>query len=237
MVNRDIFDEVAEEKDIFSQVQSTEESSIEKLKSDLSDLVDRLDSKERKSEKAQMTAQVMALVKSEISKIKPVQNVIERTLEKQVVKNIHVPVNLPNPVIPPQKVREIIREVRIEAKDDGKEYAETKTVDGLKKQIEELKKGLEESKKQTSFLMGMRGGSGVIGIPPPEGNPEGYVLTISGGKQKWKVATGGSGGGIAPGTFSISNPTQNFSLDVKNATVDQLYQVVGTLIQKLQGDI
>lgn len=203
MVNRDIFDEVAEEdKDIFAQTQSTEESSIEKLKSDLSSMIDRLDMKERKSEKEKMTLEVTALIKAEVAKIKPVQNIIERQIEQvikheqiikheQTVKHIQVPVNLPNPVIPPQKIREIIREVRIEPNENGKQYAELKAVNELIKQIEDLKKEISAAKKTASLVLAMRGGSGVIGIPPP-GGQRGKFLSSDGISAYWvSIASGG----------------------------------------------
>lgn len=238
---KDIFDEIAEENDIFSQTQSTEESSIEKLKSDLSTMIDRLDMKERKAEKEKMTSEVTALVREEIAKIKPVQNIIERTIEKQleqVIKHVQVPVKLPNPVLPPpQKIKEIIREVRIEAPKDNKSYAEksdlSKINEDLKKEIDLLKSYVEEMRQTTSLAMAAMGGSGVIGIPAPEGNPDNYVLTISKGRAIWKVSTGS--GGSSQDAYTTSNVTTTRSLSATSSTIDVLYNVVASLIQSLQG--
>jgi hypothetical protein len=131
-----------------------------------------------------------------------------------------------------QKIKEELK--KLNEIEKVEEYAELKEVEYLKGQIEELKKNFDESQRKTAFALASRGGSGVIGIPPPEGNPEGYVLTVNETKAKWKQSTGG---GLAAGTFTINNNTPNYTFDATTSTIDTLYQTVATLIRKLQGEI
>lgn len=238
MVN-DIFDRIADEEesvDVFDEVDQ-EDSSIDNIKNVVNDLLSQFDDQQRKKENRKITEQVKALLKEEIAKIKPVQKVIEKTLEKETVRNVQVPVHVEPKIIqappaPPQIIKEVRVEVQKEKPIDLSGYAESKTVNELKTEIADLKLKL----KNLAEMLPMIGGSGVIGIPPPEGNPDAYVLTIDSGKAKWKVATG-SGGGLTPGTFTITNNIQKYSFDATTSDIDTLYQVLATLIRKLQGEI
>lgn len=51
----------------------------------------------------------------------------------------------------------------------------------------------------------------------------------------WKPGSGG--GGLPPGTFTISNNTPLYTFDATGSSIDGLYQTVATLIRKLQGEI
>lgn len=219
---KDIFDELSPDKDPFDEIKSTEETSIDKIRTDFMGLLEKYDTKDRKMGNAELTARVERLVKSELAKVKPVQNVIER----------HVPVHLEPRVIERTMPAQIIRETRVEvpAKDTRK-LVEQKTIDELNAKIAELTKEIE----LTKGIAGSFGGSGVIGIPPPEGNPEDYVLTISKGRATWKVATGGSGGGTSPDAYTPTNVATTRTYDATNTSLDELSSVVGSLIASLQG--
>lgn len=237
MVN-DIFDRIADEEesvDVFDEVDQ-EDSSIDNIKNVVNDLLSQFDDQQRKKENRKITEQVKALLKEEIAKIKPVQKVIEKTLEKETVRNVQVPVHVEPKIIqappaPPQIIKEVRVEVQKEKPIDLSGYAENRTVNELKTEIADLKLKL----KNLAEMLPMIGGSGVIGIPPPEGNPDAYVLTIDSGKAKWKVATGS--GGLTPGTFTITNNIEKYSFDATTSDIDTLYQVLATLIRKLQGEI
>lgn len=234
----DIFDEVADSEDLFDVTDTTEEDSIKKIKSEISSVLDRFDNTERKAEKALLTSELKALIKEEIAKIKPVQNIIERQVE-QIIKHEQVPVHLEPKIIqapppPPQIIKEVRVEVQTEKKDTTK-YVELSKYQDLLIKFGKLEAQLKETRRMAESPI-VVGGSGVIGIPPPEPNPDGYVLTVSKGKAAWKVSTGG-GGGLTPGTFSISNNTPEYTFDPTASTVDSLYQIVATLIRTLQGEI
>ena len=220
---KDLFDQFVEEldaEDPFKQTKSSEEESISTIKSQLVDLLSKFDEKDRQKQNEKIKADFADTIKRELAKIKPVQNIIEKTVVRDV------PVHLEPKVVksPPQ----IIKEVRVEVQKENDSIPE------FKKQLEEFKRKFDEIEK--ALMFSTRGGSGVIGIPPPEGNPNNYVLTIVNGKPKWAVATGGSGG-LTPGTFSVTNNTPVFTFDPTTSTIDTLYQTVATLIRKLQGEI
>lgn len=134
---------------------------------------------------------------------------------------------------PPQ----IIKETRVEVQKPDARLDEV--LAALKKataKIEELEKKLADTDQAARNPIIMPGGAGVIGIPPPEAAPTGYVLTVDANrKASWKVATGGSGGG-APSIsgYTVSNPVTLKTLDVADLSLDELAQVVGTLITELQ---
>ena len=231
----DIFDRIADEDiDVFDEVEA-EDSSIKNIRNVLNDALSQFDSTQRKKENRQITEQVKALLKEEIAKIKPIQKVIERNFEKETVRNVEVPIHIePKVIQAPPAPPQIIKEVRVEIQKDQRDlskFVKEKTVEQLKAEIEDLRKKLNGIAEAIPLL----GGSGVIGIPPPEGNPDAYVLTKVDGKAKWAASTGS--GGLAAGTFTITNNTPEYSFDATTSTIDTLYQVVATLIRKLQGEI
>lgn len=95
---------------------------------------------------------------------------------------------LPKPK--PQKViekvieKEIIKEVKKEEKKDDKRIKE------LENEIENLR-GIVERIKNVLPTLGAKGGSGVIGIPNPEGQNE-KVLTVENNQAIWKTSTAAS---------------------------------------------
>jgi hypothetical protein len=203
-------------------------SEIEKLNRKLTAMAD-----EKKKQKEKLASDIRDLIKSEVAKLRPVENVVERTLEKQVVKNIHVPVHVEPRVVqaPPQ----IIREVRVEVPaKDTRVHVEQSAIDALNKQIADLKKELAKTKELAERPVYIPGGSGVIGIPNPTGTPENYVLTIERGQAKWKVATA-AGGGSSSDAYTVSNGTTDRAFDVSNTSIDELAAVLGSLIASLQG--
>lgn len=164
-----------------------------------------------KSEPKGLTAdEIISMVADQIKRIPKVapQRVIERIVEKQIVK---------------------------EEKKETREFAESKTVDDLKNEIEDLKKQLKDSMDKVSLSLSMMGGSGVIGLPKPDGNAGKTIQVVN---NQWVPVTPSSGsGGLTPGTFTISNNTPTYSFDATGATVDTLYQIVATLVRTLQGEI
>lgn len=130
----------------------------------------------------------------------------EKVIEKTVIER------------PAEIVREVTKEV---FKKDEEIYAE---IENIRKRIEEINFNLLSTP--------MPGGPGVIGIPPPEGN-ENKVLTVVNNKANWKATS--SGGSLTPGAYTLSNDTTLRTLDVSNYTMDDLSNLVSTLIRDLGG--
>ncbi len=231
------FEVLFDEKKPFDKVGEEDD-----LKESLAKAVEAYSDKKRKIDNERLTKELSEMIKIEIQKLPVVQKVIEKTLEKtlekETVRNIKVPVYIePNIVEAPPAPPQIIKEIRVEVeKKDKTKYAKEDEVSDLNKKLEKRIKDLTEELDRVKNTFSMMGGSGVIGIPPPEPNPVGYVLTINPRKiAEWKAATGS--GGIAPGTFTITNNTPDYTFDATGSTVDDLYQVVATLIRTLQGEI
>ncbi len=229
MVNpaRDIFDEIAEE-DPFKDVKTTEEDALTKITSDLMERWEQLSGREHRRDSRQIATEVKDLVRSEIAKIKPTQNIIERKIETKVIQPVHIePRVIQAPAAPPQIVKEI--RVEVEKRDTSKIEASIKS---LESQIQALKKEINETREiadKPIIVPFNPGGSGVIGIPAPEPNPVGYVLTINDQKKaQWKE-TGGTLSG-----FTVNNGNTLQTFDVTDTTLDELARVVGTMITQLQ---
>jgi hypothetical protein len=221
---RDIFDELEQENDPFESLETTEQISLDTIKSEIGKVLERFDSKERKKEKKEIIAEIMPQLLAEIAKIKPKQNVIERQIE-QVIKHVQVPVHLEPKII--EKPVETIREVRVEVqtpvKDTRKLVEESALVD-LQKKIDALQKEVKEAREIAEQPIFAPGGSGVIGIPPPEGN-EGKVLTVTGNKAKWETATASSGSGHTDEeTLSLGDATADGSWQLTISGTDLLVQ-------------
>lgn len=204
----DLFDEI-ELEDIFDSIQLEDTFDVIKPTNDLTNV--------------ELVSEIKDFVKDEIKKAKPV------TIE--VIRNVHVP--SPTPPPPPQPVKEIVREVIIreeKPKKEAKTYAEKEEIERLNSEISDLKKELAKTREVAERPIFVPGGPGVIGIPPPEPNPTGHVLTVNGDrKAEWKEASGGS---------SISGYTINDATTLKNlpadASLDDIRQVLGTLLAELQ---
>lgn len=145
---------------------------------------------------------VVDIVLAELKKI-PKQKPLEKIIEKQIIKEIA-------PLIKEEKF-------------------DMKIIDNLKEEIKKLSEIVKEQQKIIQFDMANRGGAGVIGIPPPEGN-ESKVLTVSGNRAQWKAASSGSTGQV----YTTSNVTTKRNLDPTMSTVDDLYNVLASLIVDLR---
>jgi hypothetical protein len=218
----DFFEQLAlkKRKDVFTDIQ-TERSSVETIKSEIEKVLERFDDKERRKEKREIISEIMPLIRAEIAKIKPKQNVIERTIEKKIPVHLE-PRVIQAPAAPPQ----IIKEVRVEvpAKDTRKLVEESALVD-LQKKIDALQKEVKEAREMAEQPVFMPGGSGVVGIPPPETGADGQVLTVSNRKAAWKDATGGSGSGHTDEeTLSLGDATTDGSWQLTISGTDLLVQ-------------
>lgn len=206
MVNaaRDIFDDL---DDIFDEIASELKEEPEPKKSDIFD----------------DTADITSLVKAEMAKVKPtVQKVIERVVQPYPV---HLEPKIVETKAPPQIVKEV--RVEVEKKDKHLEAA----IEKLEAKIADLQKELEKTKEMADHPIVIHGGPGVIGIPAPEPNPVGHVLTINDNKKaEWKA--GGGGASISGYTVNNSDPLKTF--DVADTSLDELARVVGTLLSELQ---
>ncbi len=219
MVKRDLFDIISPDPDVFDRIAAEPPPE---------DIFDRVQAKI--ASMPEVPENVKDLIKEEIEKLKPKERVIERVIEKKVIHPypVHIePKVVQAPPAPPQ----IVKEVRIEVlKPDTRQLVEQPEVDALKKKIADLEKKLSEVRKMADHPIVIHGGPGVIGIPAPEPNPEGYVLTVNGDrKAQWKESAGGA---------SISGYTVNDLTTLKNlpadASLDELRQVLGTLLTELQ---
>lgn len=247
----DIFDRVSD-RDVFRRVED-EDLAVDNVSKNVSSILSQLDLKsdsgesdkrvmeafkslvkemktrERNKETESLKSQIQELIRAEIAKIKPVQNVIEKQLET-IVKHVEVPIHIPPP--PPQQT--IIKEKpqiieRVIEAPKGK-YVEASVVDELKKEIESLKKQLKETDEMARMPSFIPGGSGVIGIPPPEGN-DGKTLKVSGNKAQW-VTVSASGGASISG-YTVNDATERKEL-ASDASLDEIRQVLGTLLTELQ---
>lgn len=239
MVN-DIFDLVANEPDVFDDAESTEDLAIQSIKEQLDTVLKKFDEQKRKKENLKITQEIKDFIREQVSKIKPVQNVIEKTFETTVVepKIVHVQPRIieapPAPPPPPQIIKEVRVEVPVEKKDTRKYVEESKYLDLLVK-VSKLENQLKETQRMAESPIVMPGGSGVIGIPAPEPKPAGYVLTVnSNGKAEWKASTGG-GGGTSSDIYTPTNVTTDRSFDATNTSLDEISNVLGSLIASLQG--
>lgn len=215
---KDIFDVIQPDDDIFQEIEQ-EENSIERIKEELLSTLEKFDAKERKKEKRELTEELKSFIEEKIAKIKPKQNVIEKTVQTRVIE----PRYLEPRVIeaPPQ----IIRETRVEVQKE--KTKEDPRIDLLQKQIDELTKELKETRRIADQPIFVPGGPGVIGIPPPEPAPEGYVLTVnSNHKAEWKVATGG--GSSDPTYIGDSSTEGSWRLTVSGSDL---------LVQRLESGV
>lgn len=230
MVARNIFDQLAEEDyGVFDAIEQ-ETSSIDRIKSELSALLDSFDQKDRKAANGKITDEVKSFIQAEIAKIKPVQSVIEKTIQTVIrPKVFHVEPKIIE--APPQIIKEVRVEVQTEKKDTRKYVEESKYLDLLVK-VSRLENQLKETRRMAESPI-VVGGPGVIGIPPPEPNPDNYVLTVAQGKAKWKPSTGS--GGSSSDVYTTSNVTTKRTLDPTTSTIDDLYNTVASLIVSLQG--
>lgn len=225
----DIFDLIAPDADVFDDVEQ-EDSSVENIKSQVTALLEKFDSKDRKNENRKLSDEIKEFIRDEVAKIKPKQNVIEHTIEKRIIepKVFHVEPKVIE--APPQIIKEVRVEVQTEKKDATKYVEESKYLDLLVK-VSKLEKQLQETKRmaESPIIVGGPGGPGVIGIPPPEPH-EGKVLTVVNRKASWAA----SAGGASISGYTINNPTTLKTIDLSSFTLDELGQIVGTLIGELQ---
>lgn len=143
----DIFDLL--EQDVFDSVEE-EDSAIERIKSELSNVLEKINFRENRKERAQITSEVKDFIKKEVARIKPIQNVIERT------EVVHVPVPSQPKIV--EKILQKETVVKEVTKKDDKVYAEEKNVEVLKQEIKDLKDIVERLK---AFAFS-HGGSGVV---------------------------------------------------------------------------
>ncbi len=172
----DLFDEI-EVVDIFDEVEPTPKIEL--------DIFDE-------------TADITSLVRSELAKIKPSQQIIERTIQ-----TLQVPVHQP-----PQIIKEVRVEVQVPKKDSRK-FVEQSEIEALKSAIEELRKELTETRRRADAPIVIPGGSGVIGLPIPEGN-DGRYLTVSGNKPVWGTVSDSS----STSTVPLGDPTTDGSWQI-----------------------
>lgn len=228
----DIFDDLADDvQDPFADVETTEELAVKEIRKSISDLFKKIELKEQRHN--EIVAEIKDLVRSEIAKIKPVQNVIERQVEQIIRHEQDHFIHHTQADLPPQK--EIVREILVEIpKNETKVYVEQSALDAALKKISDLEKELEETSRiaRTPMVIPFHGGPGVIGIPPPEAATVADVLTVNADKKaEWKTPTAGSGSVTPSGdTYTVSNLTKDFNFDATDTTVDELAAVLGSLI-------
>jgi len=237
MVNtaQDIFDKLADEEiDAFDAVEA-EDDAIANIKKQLDEALKKFDATRRTLENNKFKDELKNFIRTEIAKIKPIQNVIEKTVEKKIIEPRYLePKVIEAPPPPPQIIKEV--RVEVEKKDPRKYVEESKYLDLLVR-FQKLEEQLKETRRMAeSPIVVDHGGPGVIGIPPPEPNPEGYVLTVNKGKAKWSAATGGSVS-ITPSTdvYTVNGKVTDRDFNVGDTTVDELAAVLGSLISSLQG--
>lgn len=157
------------------------------------------------------------------------QEIIDETVRARVeeeVKKAVAAIKLPEPKEPKAQ---IIKEVRVEVPSkDTRELVEKSALDAALKKIAELEKEGKETRRIAETPPFMPGGSGVIGIPPPEGN-EGKTLKVSGNKAAW--VSGGSGGGLSG--YTVNNHNELKTFDVNDTSLDEVARILGSIITDL----
>lgn len=160
-----------------------------------------------KEKKGITEEEIMRLIRGEISLIpkpKP-QKVIEKVIEK-----------------------EIIKEVKAEEKKE--EYAEKKKVKELEKQIQDLKSLIDRIKNVLPTL-GAKGGSGVIGIPSPEGQ-QGKTLSSDGVKAIWSEISASSSSGSDPFYIGDQNTDGSWRFTIVGTTLSHQRRESGVWVEK-----
>jgi hypothetical protein len=135
---------------------------------------------------------------------------------------------------PPMPQKETVREIRVEVpQKDNRQLVEKSELEKALKKIEELEKKLTETDEIARTPAFVPGGSGVIGIPPPEAAAADQVLTVvdtsEGKKARW--AAGGGGSGLSG--YTVNNGSELKTFDVASGNIDDLFRVVGTIIEDL----
>ena len=134
---------------------------------------------------------------------------------------------------PQEKIIEKIKEVPVERRVIVREIDKEKTEEIVKKFNDALSE-LNKEKERLKDFMSRIGGSGVIGLPKASGQ-DGKVLTVVNGKAHWSTPTASGSGGLTSGTYSVSNPTEDRTFDADNTSLDEIADVLATLISDLGG--
>lgn len=146
-------------------------------------------------------------------------------LVKQEVSKAVKSIKIPEKVIEKQIIKEVTHK-------DTKKYVEEKNLEALKEEVKRLKELNDEVNRQLQFLAMSHGGSGVIGLPNPDGNGGKTLQVVNG---QWKPVTASTGGGSSPDAYTVLNGNTLRTFDVSNSTIDELYRFVGSLVVTLQG--
>lgn len=217
-------DELEPEKPLNLQEEDSDE--IASVKATLSNIQNQIREKERKRQdfNRNLTDQIKALIQAEVAKVKISQNVIEKVIEKKIIEPVHVePRVIQAPPAPPQIIKEVRVEVPVEKK-DTRQLVEKSHLKELVNQIEEIKKAFEEYKVKATIYVPR------TGFPKMSGQ-SGKVLSNDGLKPQWITNTGGGGTSISG--YTINDATQLKTLP-SDASLDDIRQVLGTLITELQ---
>lgn len=128
--------------------------------------------------------------------------------------------------IPKPKAERVIEKtevIKVVPKKDSVKYAQQSEIDVLKEQIKKLRKLIEEKDKEIAVQY--------IGTMIPNFNgQEGKALIVQNGQLAWGEA--GSSG--IPETYTMSNVTTRRTMDANDTSLDELADLVATLIQDLQ---
>jgi hypothetical protein len=176
-----------------------------KLKEDLSGLI----KEESQASQSKLTEELVSLVKREMQKIKPSERIIERIIQKEVSAPI---------VVPPKIVEKVI-----EKKQDLSNFVEKSIIEELRKEIADLKKQLTERQPDIR----------VVGEMLPNHTGITGNLYSDGHSLKWTPASSSSAGG-SPEVYSANNVTTRRSFDADDTSLDELADLVGSLIIDMQ---
>lgn len=158
----------------------------------------------------QLTPAIQAYVKNKIKPTLTPEQISELVIS-EITKRPSIEKTIRQEIIKPTVT---IKETRIKEDKD------------LRKEIETLKKELEIFKQILPL-----GGSGVLGLPGFEGQ-SGKILSNDGSKPTWIAA---STGGSSSDTYTPTNVTTDRSFDATSTSMDELANVLGSLIASLQG--
>jgi hypothetical protein len=151
-----------------------------------------------------------------------------QALTPQDVLNIVKNEILRNP--PVQKVIEKIIEKKViqlaPPKEKEKPKDEINQIEELKKKIKELEEKIKEPRENVNIVAGM--------MLPNYSSANGKVLTVQAGALTWGTPAASSGG-TSPDVYTPANVTTLRSYDANDTSLDELADVLGSLIASLQG--
>lgn len=174
-------------------------------------------------DKVIFSPEMAKLIREEISKLpigKIVSKVVARAVTEEIERQNVVKSNLS------KEIRESKDEIKKESARVAAAISELN--EKFRKKYDDLKNGIINQPKYEF---------GGYAPPNPVNSSNNTVLTNTNGTWDGIRWIPSSGGGLAPGTFTVTNNTPAYTFDSTNSSLDEISQILATLVRKLQGEI